>query len=114
MKTTIYLDHAATSFPKPPAVLSAVTDCMKHKGGNPGRGSHRLALAAAKEIYACREVAAAMFGAWPDRVVFTLNTTHALNIAIKGITFQTVTLIIVQSPYFSTIILYLLDSSSDV
>lgn len=85
MKTTIYLDHAATSFPKPPAVLSAVTDCMKHKGGNPGRGSHRLALAAAKEIYACREVAAAMFGAWPDRVVFTLNTTHALNVAIKGI-----------------------------
>ena len=82
---TVYLDHAATSYPKPPAVLSAVTECMKHSGGNPGRGSHRLALAAAKEIYACREAAARMFGAEPDRVIFTLNTTHALNLAIKGI-----------------------------
>ena len=47
---TVYLDHAATSYPKPPAVLSAVTECMKHSGGNPGRSSHRQALAAAKEI----------------------------------------------------------------
>ncbi len=82
---TVYLDHAATSYPKPPAVLSAVTECMKHSGGNPGRSSHRSALAAAKEIYACRELAARMFGAEPDRVIFTLNTTHALNLAIKGI-----------------------------
>lgn len=82
---TVYLDYAATSYPKPPAVLSAMSDCMKHSGGNPGRGSHRLALAAAKEIYACREEAARMFGAEPDRVIFTLNTTHALNLAIKGI-----------------------------
>lgn len=82
---TVYLDSAATSFPKPPAVLTAMADCMKHSGGNPGRGSHRLALAAAKEIYACREMAADMFGAEPDRVIFTGNTTHALNLAIKGI-----------------------------
>ena len=80
-----YLDNAATSFPKPPAVLTAVTDCMKYRGGNPGRGSHTLALEAAKEIYACRETAARLFGAEPDRVVFTLNTTHALNVAIKGL-----------------------------
>lgn len=85
MPSTIYLDHAATSYPKPPAVLSAVTDCMKQSGGNPGRGSHRLALAAAREIYTCREVAADLFGASPERVIFTLNTTHALNLAIKGI-----------------------------
>ena len=82
---TVYLDHAATSYPKPPAVLSAVTECMKHSGGNPGRSSHRQALAAAKEIFACRELAARMFGAEPDRVIFTLNTTHALNLAIKGV-----------------------------
>ena len=81
---TVYLDAAATSFPKPPAVLSAMMDCMKHSGGNPGRGSHRLALSAAKEIYACRELAADIFGAEPERVIFTLNTTHALNLAIKG------------------------------
>ncbi len=82
---SVYLDHAATSFPKPPSVVAAVTDCMKRRGGNPGRGSHSLALDAAKEIYACREAAARLFGAEPDRVVFTLNTTHALNTAIKGI-----------------------------
>lgn len=84
MPSTVYLDHAATSYPKPPAVLAAVTDCMKQSGGNPGRGSHRLALAAAREIYTCREVAADLFGASPERVIFTLNTTHALNLAIKG------------------------------
>lgn len=82
---TVYLDHAATSYPKPPSVQEAILRCMKHSGGNPGRGSHNLALAAAKEIYTCREVAARLFGAEPDRVIFTLNTTHALNLAIKGI-----------------------------
>ncbi len=82
---TLYLDYAATSYPKPPTVLAAMAACMKQSGGNPGRGSHRLSLAAAKEIYTCRETAARMFGAEPDRVIFTLNTTHALNLAIKGI-----------------------------
>ncbi len=80
-----YLDHAATSWPKPPAVVAAVTDCMSASGGNPGRGSHKLALAAAREVYACREAAASLFGADPARVIFTLNTTHALNLAIKGL-----------------------------
>ena len=80
-----YLDHAATSYPKPPSIAAAMVACMKQGGGNPGRGSHSLSLAAAKEIYACREVAATMFGTEPDRVIFTLNTTHALNVAIKGI-----------------------------
>ncbi len=80
-----YLDHAATSFPKPRCVEEAVMTCLKKSGGNPGRGSHQLALAAAEEVYRCREVAAALFGAVPERVIFTLNTTHALNIAIKGV-----------------------------
>ncbi len=80
-----YLDHAATSYPKPPTVAAAMTACMKLNGGNPGRGSHRLALGAAKEIYRCREVAARLFGGTPNRVIFTLNTTHALNLAIKGL-----------------------------
>lgn len=82
---TVYLDNAATSYPKPASVTAAMADCMKKSGGNPGRGSHRLALAAAQEIYACREAAARMFGADATQVIFTLNTTHALNLAIKGV-----------------------------
>ena len=82
---TVYLDNAATSYPKPASVTAAMVDCMKKSGGNPGRGSHRLALAAAQEIYACREAAARMFGADATQVIFTLNTTHALNLAIKGV-----------------------------
>ena len=81
----IYLDSAATSYPKPSAVLSAMTTCMKQSGGNPGRSSHRLAIEAAREIYQCRVAAAHLFGAEPERVIFTLNATHALNLAIKGI-----------------------------
>lgn len=84
MSGLVYLDHAATSFPKPPSVADAVNHCLKHSGGNPGRGSHRLAMGAAGEIYACREAAASLFGAEPERVIFTLNTTHALNLAVKG------------------------------
>ena len=83
---TIYLDTAATSFQKPPEVLRAVTDYMTSKGGNPGRGSHRLSLAAAEEIFACRVAAAEFFGTeHPERVVFTMNTTQALNVAIHGL-----------------------------
>ncbi len=81
----IYLDHAATSYPKPPPVETAMRTCLKDRGGNPGRGSHRLALEAAEEIYHCRASAAALFGGVPEHVIFTLNTTHALNLAIKGL-----------------------------
>ena len=81
----IYLDHAATSYPKPPPVEAAMRACLKEKGGNPGRGSHRLALGAAEEIYRCRDAAASLFGCVPEHVIFTLNTTHALNLAIKGL-----------------------------
>ena len=82
---TVYLDQAATSFPKPPEVLEAMTRCMVEAGGNPGRSSHRLALAAAEEVFACREEAAQMFDASPDRVCFTSGATHAINAAIKGL-----------------------------
>ncbi len=82
---TLYFDHAATSCPKPEAVEHAMVRCLREAGGNPGRGSHRLALAAATELYRCREVAAALFGASPERVIFTLNATHAINLAIKGV-----------------------------
>jgi len=82
----IYLDQAATGFPKPSSVIEEQARCMRTYCGNPGHGSHALAMAAATKIYECRETAASFFGAEsPSRVVFTLNTTMALNFAIKGL-----------------------------
>lgn len=82
----IYLDHAATSYPKLPSVIKAQVLCMQEGGGNPGRGSHALAMAASQKIFECREVAADFFGLdSPECVIFTPNTTVALNIAIKGL-----------------------------
>lgn len=80
----IYLDNAATSYPKPRSVYNAVAKCMRRAGGNPGRGSHALADAAAEAVYRCREAAGEMFGCEPENVVLTFNATHALNLAIKG------------------------------
>ncbi|MBR2019469.1 MAG: aminotransferase class V-fold PLP-dependent enzyme [Clostridia bacterium] len=82
----VYLDNAATSFPKPSAVLYEQERCMRDYCGNPGRGSHALALAAAEKIYECRtEIADFFGGAGAENVVFTMNTTMALNMAIKGL-----------------------------
>lgn len=80
----IYLDNAATTYPKPCNVTAAVSRCIRDFGGNPGRGSHRLSMLAAECVYDCREAAADFFGlADPSRVVFTMNTTYALNMAVK-------------------------------
>jgi cysteine desulfurase family protein len=82
----IYLDNAATSWPKPPEVLSAMADVLELAGGNPGRSGHRLSIAAARVIYDTREEIANFFGASnPLKVIFTNNSTHALNIAISGL-----------------------------
>ena len=82
----IYLDNAATSFPKPRRVAEEQLRCMQTYGGNPGRGSHALALAAAEKIYECREELASFFGCQnPENVIFTMNTTMALNIVMKGL-----------------------------
>ena len=67
----IYLDNAATTFPKPQAVYREAERVMRECGGNPGRGGHSLALAAAREIYRCREAVAELLGGEPDRVVMT-------------------------------------------
>lgn len=82
---TLYLDHGATTYPHPPCVLHAMEQCMDFHGGNPGRGSHKLAEKAAEEIYTCREVVADTFHLVPERVVFTKNTTEGLNIALAGL-----------------------------
>ena len=81
----IYLDSAATSFLKPPSVRQAMLGAMQHMT-SPGRGGHRLAMAAAETVYRCRQEAAALFHMEDAaRVVFTMNATHALNIAIRSI-----------------------------
>lgn len=82
----IYLDNAATSWPKAPGVARAVADALKHPGGNPGRTSHHLATEIALRVQECREDLACLFGiANPLRICFTANTTEALNTAIKGV-----------------------------
>lgn len=85
MPDIIYLDNAATTFPKPESVIMSTVDCMKTYCGNPGRGSHPLALQSAEKVFEAREAIASLFSASPENVIFTLNTTYALNTAIKGI-----------------------------
>lgn len=78
----IYLDSAATSLVKPTAVQSAVLRAMQ-SCASPGRGAHAPAMRAAETVFACRETAARLFHVpEPERVVFTANATHALNLAI--------------------------------
>lgn len=82
----IYLDNAATSWPKPSPVLKAMADALEQAGGNPGRSGHRLSIAAARIIYDTREELARFFGAAdPSRVIFTGNATQAVNLALRGI-----------------------------
>ncbi len=81
----IYLDNAATTFPKPRQVTDEVMRCLLEYCGNPGRGAHPLALRSAEKIYECRERLADFLGLdAPERICFTCNTTYALNMALKG------------------------------
>jgi len=85
----VYLDNAATTYPKPASVAQAVYDFMKDKGANPGRSGHKMSMAAAYEVYACRSAAAEMFNAdGPECVAFTLNATHSINMALKGVLYK--------------------------
>jgi cysteine desulfurase/selenocysteine lyase len=82
----IYLDNAATSFPKAPGVVEAVSDCLEHVGGNPQRAGHAMSLAASRLVYATRKRLAKLLNAAdPSRIVFTPNATDALNTALLGI-----------------------------
>ncbi|PWH16142.1 MAG: cysteine desulfurase [Anaerolineae bacterium] len=82
----IYLDNAATSWPKPASVSAAMRDFLERAGGNPGRSGHRLSIAAGRIVYDTREALAEFFGLQdPLRVIFTLNATHALNLALQGL-----------------------------
>lgn len=81
----IYLDHAATSWPKPDLVKEAVLLALE-QSGNPGRSGHKLSLDAARLIHGARRTVANFFNApSPSQIIFTLNATDALNMAIKGL-----------------------------
>ena len=81
----IYLDNAATTLHKPRAVDEAVRRAM-HAAAGYARGGYAAAMRAGETVYACREQAAALFGVRdPARVVFTMNATHALNLAIHAL-----------------------------
>lgn len=82
----VYFDNAATSFPKPPDVIDAVALTLREVGGNPGRGGHRMALAANRAVCDARDAIADLFGVRDSgRIVFTASATEALNLAIKGL-----------------------------
>jgi len=81
----IYLDNAATSWPKPKEVIEAIEEVLLQKGANPGRSGHRLSLEAARIIYETREALAEFFGVGdPLRIIFTKNITEALNLILYG------------------------------
>lgn len=81
----IYLDSAATTLQKPPAVARATARAIQSMA-SPGRGGHRPAMRAAETVFACRQEAAELFHVDdPEHVVFTMNATHALNLAIKSL-----------------------------
>lgn len=82
---TIYLDNAATSFPKPPRVYETLRAHLEQYGACPGRGSYEMARRAGNVVEETRHVVAELLGIRePQRVIFTLNATDALNMAIKG------------------------------
>lgn len=81
----IYLDNAATSFPKPQSVINAMCAAQKCYGANPGRGGHALSVRAGEAVYRCREKLGEHFGCKSENVAFTVNCTAALNTAIKGV-----------------------------
>jgi cysteine desulfurase / selenocysteine lyase len=82
----IYLDNAATSFPKPEPVFRGMDAFIRASAANPGRSGHRRAVAAEAMIDETRMLLARLFGfSRPERIVFTLNATDALNMAMKGI-----------------------------
>jgi cysteine desulfurase family protein len=81
----IYLDNAATTFPKPNEVYDEVINCMKNYAANPGRSSHDMSLRASTKIAETRSEISSLFNIDnPFNVVFTVNATEGINIALKG------------------------------
>src|SRR5687768_11308759 len=86
MTKRLYMDHAATSFPKPPGVLEAINRYATQLGASPGRGGYAESLEAGRLLRECRSrLNSLIHGEDPDHNIFTLNCSDALNLAIKGI-----------------------------
>jgi len=86
MDRLIYLDNAATTFPKPASVLQKMVETYARIGVSPGRGNYDLAAEAEELVHRTRQKVARFFGSSdPDRVIFTGNATDALNIALQGL-----------------------------
>ena len=84
-QTRLYLDNAATSFPKPPEVIEAMRTYAEDLGASAGRGAYREAVETGEIVTRCRRTWARLINApAPETVVFTLNCSEALNLAIKG------------------------------
>jgi len=82
----IYLDNAATSWPKPPQVKDAMNKFMEEVGANPGRSGHFLSIEAARIVFETREALSVLFHVKDSsRIVFTMNATESINLALKGI-----------------------------
>lgn len=81
----IYLDSAATTYPKPPQVYRTWNEAMRAYGANPGRGGYVFSALTSQAVFDSRAACAELFGAEPENTVFTLNCTHSLNFAIKGL-----------------------------
>ena len=82
---TVYLDNAATSFPKPDNVLSAMINYQQAIGASPGRSGHGRSIDAGRIIYETREILAELFHVTdPLRIALTKNSTEALNIVLRG------------------------------
>jgi cysteine desulfurase family protein len=82
----VYLDHAATSWPKPPEVLDAMVDLMQHAGANPGRGTYGMAMAASRTVFEARRDCATLLGVKDPRdLVFVSGCTEACNLMLKGL-----------------------------
>lgn len=88
-KKMIYLDNAATSYPKPPMVVRAMAGTLSRLGGNPGRSGHKLSLCGGRVMEHCREILAEELEApAADNILFTSGCTEALNLAIRGSLFR--------------------------
>lgn len=82
----IYLDNAATSFPKPVCMLREMERCLRDYCGNPGRSGHGLSIRTGQGVYETRNEIAELFGVQDaTRILFTANTTEGLNMGIKGV-----------------------------
>lgn len=81
----VYLDNAATTYPKPPSVISKNSYAMVNYGANPGRSGHKLSMETGEAIYNARKICGDFFGAQTENVCFMLNCTEAINTAVKGL-----------------------------